>query len=90
MESLSNIERDAAANQVQVDLRYEPDELALTVRDDGLGFDPTAALARDGHYGLRGIEERALALGGRLTITSNPGEGTTVMLNMPLGKREGS
>ena len=89
-ESLSNIDRHAPGARVTVDLRYGPEQLALVVRDDGPGFSPAAALAKPGHYGLRGMQERALALGGRLTIASNPGEGTTVTLTVPLDGGEGS
>lgn len=89
-ESLLNIERHAAATEVLVELRYEADHLALTVRDDGSGFVYAAARAMDEHYGVRGMEERAAALGGSLTIASKPGEGTTVTLIVPLRGREGS
>ena len=89
-ESLSNVDRHAAATAVHVELRYDPDQLALTVRDDGAGFFTGPALAKEGHYGLRGMQERAHALGGRLTIASNPGEGTTVTLTVPLRNGEGS
>ncbi len=83
-EGLSNIDRHAAATEVRAELRYAADALRLTLRDNGRGFSPAAALAMSGHYGVRGMQERALVLGGRLTITSNPGEGTTVTLDVPL------
>lgn len=83
-EGLSNIDRHAAATEVRAELRYAPDALRLTLRDNGRGFSPDAALAMSGHYGVRGMQERALVLGGRLTITSNPGSGTTVTLDVPL------
>ncbi len=89
-ESLSNVDRHAAATEVLVDLRYEAGGLALTVQDNGRGFSCAAVQSMDGHYGVRGMEERADALGGSLTITSNPGEGTTVILNVPLRGSEGS
>jgi signal transduction histidine kinase len=56
--------------------------LTLEVRDDGRGFDPASRKAMP--LGLAGMEERALALGGRLEIRSAPGEGTTVTLRCPV------
>ncbi len=83
-ESLSNVDRHAAATEVAVDLRYGPDKLALTVRDNGCGFTAAEARERDGHYGLRGMEERAAELGGSLRVGTDPGKGTTVLLEVPL------
>ncbi|MBO0812114.1 MAG: ATP-binding protein [Microlunatus sp.] len=79
-EMLHNIEKHAHATAVRVALRGGPDEIELEVADDGVGFDP-AVLAdreREGHFGQRGLRERAEALGGSATITSRPGAGTTV------------
>jgi len=64
----------------------EAQGLVLTVRDDGQGFDAPDlpdALAREGHFGLMGIQERALLYGGKLTIRSAPGQGTEVTLCLP-------
>ena len=88
-ESLSNIERHAAATEVFLDLRYESTTLALTVRDNGRGFRYADLSSMAGHYGVRGMEERAAALGASLTMASNPGEGTTVTLIVPLRPGEG-
>ncbi len=85
-ESLSNVQRHARAGEVSVALSYGTDSLHLTVRDDGEGFSPPDAQRLEGHYGLRGMHERAAALGGELMITSKPGEGTTVSLVVPLRK----
>jgi signal transduction histidine kinase len=56
--------------------------MTLTIRDDGVGFDPAqaAAQALDGHFGLLGARERAEAVGARLTVDSLPGRGTKVMV----------
>ncbi len=83
-ESLSNVDRHAAATEVRVELRYERDRLALTVWDNGRGFSPVQAREMNGHYGLRGMEERAAVLGGSLVVASDPGEGTSVTLDVPL------
>jgi len=55
----------------------------LEVRDDGVGFDPDAAELRSRRLGLTSMEERAQRLGGRLTVDSALGRGTTVRLETP-------
>jgi signal transduction histidine kinase len=58
-------------------------DLVLRVIDDGRGFDPTARAVRARRLGLTSMNERAASLGGSLTITSAPGQGTTVELRVP-------
>jgi len=82
-ESLTNVTRYAQAHRVQVRLRREGDALLLQVRDDGRGFDAAAA-GRGKSFGLLGMQERAVALGGTLEIDSAPGQGTTVRVAVPL------
>ncbi|WP_242903252.1 sensor histidine kinase [Actinomadura terrae] len=87
-EALTNVERHARAGQVEIRLLSAPDALYLTVRDDGAGFAAPAGgrldlLARDGHYGLVGMAERARRVGGRLALRSDPGAGTTVTIVVP-------
>lgn len=79
-EALENVERHSGATRVDVRLHREGAALVLTVSDDGSGFDPrTVALKeRQGHFGLRGMRERAERTGGRVRIESTHGEGTTV------------
>jgi signal transduction histidine kinase len=61
-----------------------PPAVELTVRDDGHGFDPAARPgAREGHFGIEGMCERAERLGGSITIESQPGSGTTVVVRLP-------
>src|SRR3712207_6806819 len=80
-EALSNALRHAAASRVEVELGPEPAGRArLVIRDDGVGFDPTARSLRARHLGLESMRERARRLGGRLTIESTPGAGTIVTL----------
>jgi NarL family two-component system sensor histidine kinase YdfH len=55
----------------------------VVVRDDGAGFDVEAVAGLAGHYGLRGLRERARLLGGTLDVTSAPGQGTTIRLTVP-------
>ena len=89
-ESLSNVERHARANEAAVELHYEQTALRLSVKDNGHGFALEEARALQGHYGLRGMQERAEAIGGQFTIQSEPGEGTRVTLLVSLPEREGA
>jgi two-component system sensor histidine kinase UhpB len=76
----------AGASQAWVEVRFEDRHLILAVRDDGRGFDPPDlpdTLARKGHFGLMGIQERALLYGGKLVIHSAPGEGTELIVHVP-------
>jgi len=80
-ESLTNVARHASATQVEVTLDREGEHVALTVRDNGVGFDMDAP-RRTGAFGLRGVRERATLLGGEVTIESAPGKGTRVELRL--------
>jgi signal transduction histidine kinase len=83
-EAVHNAVRHAAAHHVSVDLRGGGDALlALEVADDGHGFDPGDPELRSRHLGLTSMEERAAELGGHLQISSSPGGGTTVRLELP-------
>jgi PAS domain S-box-containing protein len=82
-ESITNIARYAQATQINIDLAQNGDELRVTVQDDGQGFDPAQAAGKKS-FGLLGMRERALALGGRLDIQSAPQQGTTIALTIPL------
>jgi len=81
-EALQNALRHADATRLDVELAANDGRLLLTVRDDGVGFDPQAAGVRSRRLGLTSMEERAEALGGTLSIESRPGEGTTVRLEV--------
>jgi two-component system, NarL family, sensor histidine kinase UhpB len=80
-EALSNATRHSAADHVEVRLRrLESGSVELTVADDGRGF---AFDESEGGLGIAGMRERALLIGGELTIESRPGHGTTVRLHVP-------
>ena len=82
-ESLTNITRHAQASVVNIALGYNGDELGLEVRDNGLGFAPGAP-NKAKSYGLLGMSERAIALGGHLDIVSAPGMGTVIGVSIPI------
>jgi PAS domain S-box-containing protein len=84
-EAIANAVRHAHARRIVVALAATGERLELEVRDDGHGFDPAARPAVA--LGLASMEERALAVRGRLDIRSVPGEGTTVTLACPIEPR---
>ena len=84
-EALRNAFRHAKARKVEVEIRYDDEQFRLRVRDDGRGIDP-AVLSRqgsEGHFGLRGMRERATLIGGELTVWSEVEAGTEVELRVP-------
>ena len=80
-EALANVERHAAANTAHVRVDIQQGEVVVEVRDNGRGFDPAAG--HPGHFGLESMRSRAAEIGGRLTIISRPGFGTTVRVRVP-------
>lgn len=87
-EGLSNIVRHANASRADIELHYDRDKLLLKVRDNGHGFSAAEASRRDGHYGLQGMRERAATLDALLTIASEPGQGTSLSLMVPIAVAE--
>ncbi len=85
-EALANAVRHAGARSIVITLDTTDDRLELVVRDDGRGFDPATRPVVA--LGLASMEERALALGGRLEIRSVAGTGTTVTLSCPITPRK--
>jgi len=86
-ESLSNVRRHAHATRVEIGLTYEENRVRLEITDDGVGFEAPknpAELIKSGRLGLMGIYERARLFGGQATITSKPGQGTQVVVEVPL------
>ncbi len=77
-EGLNNIAKHAGASQVDIQLQYETSAIELRIRDDGRGFDPEQT--PPGHYGLSMMRERATAVGATLSITSQPGHGTEIVI----------
>jgi signal transduction histidine kinase len=86
-EALSNVTRHAQATQAQVRLTFQASALTLEITDNGQGFAPPrspAEFAPAGHYGLLGMSERAELIGARLSITSAPGKGATLTVDLAL------
>jgi signal transduction histidine kinase len=86
-EALTNIGKHASASMVTVTLSYMEDEIALDVLDDGCGFDlealPTSHPATN-CFGLQALRTRVEQAGGTLSVESTPGEGTTIVVALPL------
>jgi signal transduction histidine kinase len=81
-ETLTNVARHANATEVDVRLAYDQRDVSLEVRDNGNGISEEQLAAADS-LGLLGMLERALLLGGELTIDGVPGKGTTVRVRIP-------
>jgi signal transduction histidine kinase len=81
-EALTNISKHARATRVQVDLTAAGGTLSLEVSDNGCGLS-SADLAKSRSFGIRGLHERAQAVGGWVDVSSSP-SGTTLILSMPL------
>ena len=91
-EALTNVARHAEASQVRISLERTEHEFRLSISDDGKGFDAAAMLASASaeSFGLHGIEERALGVGGRVEIQSRPGHGTQLTAYFPMQQKRRS
>ncbi len=84
-EALANALKHAHANMVSILLEFAADRVVLQIQDNGRGFVPAeAAGPDDGHFGLLGISERVKRLGGKFSLTSEPGQGATLRVEIPL------
>ena len=82
-EALTNVRRHSGARSVRVMLRRDQDGLVIEISDDGRGFDPETTPG----VGLKSMRERAAALGSKLEVTSEVGQGTRVRLQVPISQR---
>ena len=83
-EALRNAFRHAQPTRVEVEMRYDEQELRVRVRDNGKGMGASIAQrGREGHFGLGGMRERAKLIGARLTFWTRTGAGTEVELRIP-------
>ncbi|MNH16661.1 Sensor histidine kinase LiaS [compost metagenome] len=81
-EALTNVMRHAKAHSVEVELVREGEKLRMTVSDDGSGF--CLDQPRPTSFGLVGVRERVLMLGGSMVLNSEPGEGTSLSVTIAL------
>jgi len=81
-EALANTLKYADAQRLTIELTFEPEQTQLRVQDDGRGFDPEQATAAGG-FGLLSMRARAVAIGAELTLSSAPGQGTTLVVALP-------
>ena len=84
-EAIRNAFRHADAQNIEVVVLYQISQFRIRIRDDGKGMPDEIASSgmRDGHFGLKGIRERAARIGARLIIASVPGKGTEILLVVP-------
>ena len=82
-EALTNVHKHAQASRVHIDLSDHEGVLTLEVSDDGRGIAPEM-LRKPRSFGLKGLQERARRAGGWLDISSRPGQGTSVIMSLPL------
>jgi signal transduction histidine kinase len=85
-EALNNIHQHAAARLVFVSIRYGPQQVRIMIHDDGQGFDMGRVMLSPPrhHFGLIGMRERALSVRGQLRVESEPGQGSRVILDIPV------
>lgn len=90
-EAIHNAWRHGGATDVKLGVGFSANRLILTARDNGKGFAPPKSLdvlARDAHYGLLGMQERVANLNGTLSISSEPGRGTEIRVDVPVQRIE--
>ncbi len=86
-EAMKNIGQHAQASRVEVKLEFDSDGITVFIEDDGVGFEAPetpSELTERGHFGLMGMQERAMLLGGWLSIGSEPGQGTKIVTYLPV------
>lgn len=86
-EGITNAVKHSGAGNVKIQLQFTPQQVVLLIEDDGKGFDPEHCIGPDeGHFGLLGIRERAERMGGIANITSTPGGGTRIRVDVPIAE----
>jgi signal transduction histidine kinase len=86
-EAINNIIRHAAASQINIHLSFQEGRLELSIQDNGQGFvvpENLNGFSTQEHFGLVGMSERAEEMGAHLSITSTPGQGTSIYLVVPI------
>lgn len=84
-EAVTNTVKHSGAHRVRIELEFHAEKVILQIMDNGRGFTPeNCAGPNDGHFGLLGMSERAKRLGGNVLITSAPGNGAIVYVELPI------
>jgi len=86
LEALTNALKHGKPTRIDIELWFRPTSVALAIQDDGHGLREAAEISAS-HFGLQGIRERVNKLGGRLDIHGRPGEGTRIVVTVPIGAR---
>src|SRR6185437_719462 len=81
-EAITNALKHSQAHAIDVEIDADSQQVWLDIRDDGQGFAPDPVPAESG-FGMTSMQERARQLNGRLTITSQPGQGTQIRITIP-------
>lgn len=93
-EALNNAHRHAQATDIRLEISFSEQQVELSIRDNGLGFEipkDFSSLTHSGHYGLMGMRERSQLVGGKIEVESQPDSGTTVRFQVKAisGETEG-
>ncbi|MBT6811790.1 MAG: sensor histidine kinase [Anaerolineae bacterium] len=86
--SLTNIARHAETEKAEVKIRFNKNQVALNIIDEGIGFDPAEPFSPPAGWGLAGMRERVESVGGKFNLESSPGNGTSVAVLIPCNKKE--
>jgi NarL family two-component system sensor histidine kinase YdfH len=82
-EALTNAIAHGNPKKINIDVCFTQQFLRVDVQDDGRGFDTNVVLSQNGHYGILGMQERILLVGGSLSIESDSTKGTVVHITLP-------
>lgn len=83
-ESLNNVIKHSDASEAEIKIKKVANEVIMTIKDDGRGFDTTNFKAKGTGLGLVGLRERTKMLGGKISINSSIGNGTEIRVNLPI------
>jgi signal transduction histidine kinase len=87
---LANVARHAQVRETTIRVWVDGETLAIQVEDEGVGFDAEAVMAAGRSNSLTGMRERTMLFGGRLLVESTPGDGTHLLVELPLNVHDGS
>jgi len=86
-EAVANAVKHGKARHITIELSYGPNEVRLGVQDDGSGFAVEQG-SPSGHFGMLDMRERAQSMGSQLKVVSEPGHGTSILVDVPLHSKE--